>query len=326
MLIQDKVYGTEEINEPVLIDLIDCPTLQRLKRISQQGMPREYYHREIFSRFDHSTGVLILLRRLGADLYEQIAGLLHDISHTAFSHVIDWVIGDPSKEDHQDNIFLEVLQKSEVPFILEKHNIDINRISNLKSFSLLEQDAPILCADRIDYSLRELVDLGFKKKVKGLVNNLATLNGQIAFKTKEAAEEFGKIYVKLQREHWAGNEAKARYYILSEILKTALEEKYLCLEDFHKTDNEIIEILSKTNHKKIREELTKLKNGFIINKVESKNKRILLKKKFRFVDPEILVEGKLVNLSSVSLDYKKLIDKEKKHSKRKISIEISDIL
>jgi HD superfamily phosphohydrolase len=34
---------------------------------------------------------MLLVRRLGASLEEQIAALLHDVSHTAFSHVIDSV-------------------------------------------------------------------------------------------------------------------------------------------------------------------------------------------------------------------------------------------
>lgn len=323
MLIQDKVYGTEEIKEQVLIDLIHAPTLQRLKNISQQGLPQEYYHRKVFSRFEHSVGVLILLRKLGANLNEQIAGLLHDISHTAFSHVIDWVIGDPSKEDHQDNIFLEVLMKSEIPKILVTHNININQISDIDSFPLLEKEAPSLCADRVDYSLRELVDLGFEDKVKEIVNDLTSFYGQITFKTKELAEEFGIMYAKLQREHWAGNEAKARYHLLAEILKMAISENRVTLEDFHKTDYDLIEILSKIDKKEITEGLKKLKEGFSIREKNSDEKGIQLKKKFRYVDPEVLINEELNNLSDVSVRYKELMEKEKEDSKKVINIEIS---
>ena len=119
MEIIDKVYGTIEISEQVLMDLINSPTLQRLKAVHQQGMPKEYYHLPVFSRFDHSVGVLILLKSLNASIEEQIAGLLHDISHTAFSHLVDWVIGNPSKQDSQDSSYFEVLKNSEIPKILE---------------------------------------------------------------------------------------------------------------------------------------------------------------------------------------------------------------
>jgi uncharacterized protein len=321
MQIKDKVYGDFEITEPVLIELINSPTLQRLKGVSQQGMPRAFYHREVFSRFEHSIGVFLLLRKLGANLYEQIAGLLHDISHTAFSHVIDWVIGDPSKEDHQDNIFLEILEKSEIPKILSEHGIDIEKISDLESFTLLETEAPSLCADRIDYSLRELIDLGYLQEVKNIVNNFSTKNGQIVFIEKEIAEDFARKYAMLQREHWAGNEAKARYHILAEILKIALEEKYLNLEDFHKTDDEILDILSKTEREEILEGLQKLKDGF--NILESNDeKSISLKKKFRYIDPEVLIGNEIKRLSALSESYNKFITNEIEDSKKIISIKI----
>ncbi len=286
-------------------------------------MPREYYHRDVFSRFEHSIGVFLLLRKLGADLNEQIAGLLHDISHTAFSHVIDWVIGDPSKEDHQDNIFLEVLKNSEIPSILKKYNLNIEKIADIESFPLLEKEAPSLCADRIDYSLRELVGLGQKEKVNRIVNDFVSVNGQIAFKTKKAAEEFGKGYIELQREHWAGNEAKARYHILADILKIALDEKYIFLNDFQKTDEEILTILSNTNNNEILDGLDKLKNGFTIKETEEDG-GIQLKKKFRYVDPEVLISGELKKLSLISEEYRILLEQEKEHSKKIIKIEISN--
>ena len=117
MKINDLVYGEEEIGEQVLIELINSSAIQRLKEISQFGLPEEYHHRKVFSRYAHSVGVLILLRRLGADLDEQIAGLLHDVSHTAFSHVIDWVL-ENSEENYQDKIIC-TLRKS---YMLELHD------------------------------------------------------------------------------------------------------------------------------------------------------------------------------------------------------------
>ncbi|MEK6941226.1 MAG: HD domain-containing protein [Nanoarchaeota archaeon] len=319
MLIKDKVYGNEEIKDPVIIDLINSKTLQRLKLISQQGMPREYYHRDVFSRFDHSCGVLILLRRLGASTEEQIAGLLHDASHTAFSHVIDWVIGDPSKEDYQDNMLLDFLKKSDIPPILKKYNIKIESIANLTQFTLLEKEIPSLCADRVDYTLRELAGLGYNPKF--LVNSIISVNGQIAFKTKEAAKQFGLNYSKLQKEHWSGNEAKARYHILAETLKYALHKKHISLQELHTTDYEVLNKLIKTNDTKILQSLNKLKGSLIIN--ESKTGGILLKKKFRYIDPEVFIKGKLINLSHISAEYKNMIEEEKQSSNHLARVEIS---
>lgn len=73
--------------------------MQRLKGISQFRIPDKYYFKDNYSRFEHSIGVMVLLGKLGASQEEQIAGLLHDVSHKAFSHVYDWVVVDYSGSD-----------------------------------------------------------------------------------------------------------------------------------------------------------------------------------------------------------------------------------
>ena len=102
MVIHDSVYGGTDITSEVILELINARSIQRLKGIAQYGIPDEFYHRKNYSRYDHSVGVMLLLKRLGASEEEQIAGLLHDVSHTAFSHVIDWVVGEGGAEGYQD--------------------------------------------------------------------------------------------------------------------------------------------------------------------------------------------------------------------------------
>ncbi|MFA7707394.1 MAG: NUDIX domain-containing protein [Candidatus Pacearchaeota archaeon] len=307
----DSVYGVEEINEPVLIDLINSASVQRLKGISQYGMPDEYYHKKNYSRYDHSIGVFLLLRRLGADLKEQIAGLLHDVSHTAFSHVVDWVLGDSTKEDYQDNNHLNFIRNSEIPKILEKYCLNFEEISDSENFSLLEQPAPGLCADRIDYALRELKKEG--KSIDLFVLNLINFKGQIAFKSKEAAEGFAYEYLGLQNEHWASNEARARYFVLASILKKGLEKNIISLEDLYKTDMEIINKLILSSDLFILENLNLLKNKLIIKEVKTPE-GILLKKKFRYIDPEVRINEETRKLSEVSEEYKQRLEKEKQNS------------
>jgi len=317
MIIKDEVYGEEKIEEPVLKELLLAPSLLRLKGISQFGMPEEYYHKKIFSRYDHSVGVLILLRRLGAGIEEQVSGLLHDVSHTAFSHVIDWVLGDPTKENYQDESHLDFIKNSELPKILEKYNLDYKNIAEVEGFLLLEKELPDLCADRIDYSLRELNLDG--EVVLGLFSDLSVENNEIFFRSKKKAEVFAKNFLRLQKEHWGGDEARGRYYILSEILKEALKEHIISLEDLKKSEDwPILRKLEKEGNKKIKQNLDLLKNKL---NIQENSKGVLLKKKFRSIDPKVLFEGKLVLLSEVSEDYKKLLESE-----RRVSLKMKRIL
>src|SRR3989338_1569443 len=156
MDVNDRVYSRQKIEEAVLIEIANSPEMQRLKKISQFGMPDEYYHKVGFSRYEHSLGVLFLVRMLGGGLEEQIVGLSHDVSHTAFSHVVDWALGDPSKEDYQDNRHLKFINNSSLASIFGKNGFSAENIADLHSFSLVDYPAPDLCADRIDYTLREM--------------------------------------------------------------------------------------------------------------------------------------------------------------------------
>lgn len=303
MKILDCVYGETEINEKIIIELVNTKEMQRLKGISQFGIPNKYYHKNGFSRYDHSIGTFLLLRRLRASLKEQIAGLLHDVSHTAFSHVIDWVVGDPSKEDYQDNRHLKFIKISSIARILEKNNFKVEEIADLHGFHLLDFPAPDLCADRIDYTLREIA-LESNDKIKDILDSLKIFNEQIFFEDEKPAFLFSNEYAKLNREHWAGSEAKTRYHILANILKKALSEELLSLKDIEeKEDIEILNLLEEFGSEEIKRDLNILRKGFKI--VKSANQRsFFLRKKFRFVDPFIINKGRL---SEINNEYRELL-------------------
>jgi len=321
MKINDRVYGEIEVNEPVLIELINCGSMQRLKRVSQMGMPDEYYHKKGFSRYEHSVGVMILLKKLGASLLEQIAGLLHDVSHTAFSHVIDWVIGDVENESYQDKAFEEFIEKSEIPVILEKHGFDYKSICDFSKFTLLENDSPNICADRVDYSLREIINFEKPEKFKLILDSLVNYKGMIVFDSLDAAEIFAFGYAKCQKEHWAGEEAKARYHILSNVLKRALKLGIINNSDFWKTDYDVIKILQSSKDEEILDGLLMLRDGFIIRNSNGKNSIVLIKK-FRYVNPFVLHDGVPTLLSNLSEEYNKSLTVQRDEALKKNCVEV----
>ena len=86
-----SIYGDVEITEPVFIALLQSPVLERLKKVTQGGPTDIAFPDTAFTRYDHSVGVAVLLRLFNAPLQEQLAGLVHDVSHTAFSHLGDLI-------------------------------------------------------------------------------------------------------------------------------------------------------------------------------------------------------------------------------------------
>lgn len=156
----DPVYGMFDLTNPVILELLASPEFHRLRDIDSGGYPYPFFLQgKPHSRFDHSIGVYLLLKRYGASLEEQVAGLIHDVSHSAFSHAIDYVLdgGKGALQDHQDNVFDAFVRRSGIPAIIARHGLNVDFILDDRNFPLKETDLLDLCADRLDYSLRHAV-------------------------------------------------------------------------------------------------------------------------------------------------------------------------
>lgn len=321
MRVRDRVYGEFEIEEDVLVSLIKSDAIQRLKGIAQFGLPDEFYHFQGFTRYEHSIGVMLLLRSLRADLKEQIAGLLHDVSHTAFSHVVDWTIGDREREEFHDENHDEFIYRTEIPEIISNYGFDTERLINEDKFPLLERDIPELCADRVDYTLRELKIRKSPRIIKKVLKDLKAHKGKILFDSKESAKEFGENYLELQDEHWGGSRAILRYHLMSNALKMALDEKIIEMEDLYKTDEHVLEKLKKGGNKEIEITLRRLK-GELEYEIDAENPDFSSRKKFRYVDPLYIEDGELKRLSETNKEYRKLLKKIKGKNERRMNIKL----
>ncbi|MFA6160707.1 MAG: HD domain-containing protein [Patescibacteria group bacterium] len=303
MFISDRLYGSFEIDEPVLIELINSPSIQRLKGIAQLGIPAEFYSVKSFSRYEHSVGVMLLLRRLGASEEEQIAGLLHDVSHTAFSHVIDWVLKENGSEDnYQDIHHLEFLQRTELPSILERYGYNIQSIADYSHFGLLERNLPAICADRADYGLREF-DFTIADEC---LHGLTVQDRQMVFKDTGAAKLFATNFLKRTEENWACAEAANRYLYFVEALRIAVKLDKISLDDFWQDDAFVFNKLKSCNNARIVEILNKLQ---ILSWDDFPKNGVIHILKFRYVDPLVILNDKLFRLSEVDSDFKLKVKK-----------------
>lgn len=309
MLIKDPIYGEFEINEPVLIELINSAPVQRLKKISQQGLPSEYHYLPVFSRFDHSIGVFLILRKLGASLEEQIVGLLHDTSHTAFSHIVDCLFKNKN-ETYGDDILEEFLSNTEIPQILKKYNLDFKEILN-KKFSLLEKESPDICADRLDYTLREMYFIRNKHHAKHCFNNLIVKNKEIIFKNDFSAGIFAKHYFELQKQTWGSIESALIYELLAKLLKYCLEKNIITKADLHTDDYYILDILFNCKDEFVKNEINRITKT-IPYKIDENDFDEIFYKKFRFIDPNFLdKDNKVKRYSEINPQYLEDLKSEK---------------
>lgn len=317
MIVEDPIYGRNAIKDELIKSLINCAEFQRLKRLNCNGVPDKYYYFNGFSRYDHSLGVYFLLVRFGASYKEQVAGLLHDISHKAFSHVYDWVINDPTvkgdQEDAQDRFHMN-MANSEAGRIIERFNINPLEIFDLGSYSLLDREIPELCADRIDYSIRSIP----VRTARRILNNLTVDRGVIVCASYGIADEFGRAFLDLQNNFWGQAEAVSTYYHFSEILKKALKMGVITPEDFDTDDEAVIDIIQASNNKELVNSLNILESKIFVNQNDTKNQKTVFKK-FRYIDPQFVDKGEVRVLSHVSKSFKQKLAKSMDKSNQGVS-------
>jgi len=312
MLYNDNVYGRIEIKEKALIDLINSKAVQRLKGV-YQGPSFLLISNPIFgkyknTRFEHSVGVLILLKKLEATLNEQIAGLLHDISHTVFSHATDFLFNRHIQHDYHEKFHDKMILKSDIPMILNKHHIDVTEILDEKKFTLLEKELPDLCADRIDYFLRDMIvyDSVIKNNINTILNSLMKFENEIIFNNLNTARLFAEKYIEANKLLWCNPYQVVLFKLISDILKLGLSKGIITREDLFTTDNEVLIKLKNSNDNEINEKLNTIFDLKIIE--NKKNYDYHLKSKVRCIDPKILIDKKIASLSGIDEHYKKLMN------------------
>ncbi|MFJ6193559.1 HD domain-containing protein [Bacillus thuringiensis] len=308
MIISDVLYGEFEV-DAVLEELILSKPMQRLKGIHQAGASYLMNEKWNVTRFEHSVGVMLLVKKLGGSVEEQIAGLLHDVSHTAFSHVIDYVF-DNEDESYHEEIFSSVVKNSEIPAILVRHGYNYEDIllDDLK-WTLLERSAPELCADRVDYTLRDMYTYGYisLEEVHSFLEDVIEVEGKMVLQNIEIAEWFTETYYKevidffMEPMNIYGND------MLAKTLKVALHKRIIHAGDFLLEDEELISKLQQCNDPEVEALLSKIHPN-IKGKEDRNDYDLHQKNKMRLIDPPLLREGKIVQSSVVSEKIRQMSD------------------
>ncbi|KON87858.1 hypothetical protein AF332_14165 [Sporosarcina globispora] len=322
MLIKDEIYGVYKL-EKVLDELISSKPVQRLKGVHQGGASFLVNEKWNVTRYEHSIGVMLLIRRFGGSVEEQIAGLLHDVSHTAFSHVIDGVLKNEA-EDYHEHIFERVVLESEIPAILKRHHINYEHILfDDSQWTLLEQPAPELCADRLDYTLRDMYRYGYisLEEAQNFLGQLTVVDGRIYISDIGAAEWFVKTYYKEVIDFFMDPLNIFANDSLAKVIKKSLEKNLLHLNDLLGQDEEVLVKIKQSGDQEVQRLLEK-----IDHKVKAEENRldydIHFKGKMRLIDPSVLIGSKLIRASKLSEDVKNRGHKAYEKAKEGVYIKI----
>lgn len=306
MQINDALFGKVEITEPVLVELMSSKPLQRVKGVNQGG-PCQFIHRglEENNRFGHCVGAMLLLRHFGASLQEQIAGLLHDVSHTAFSHLADYVFnGDIHKMEYQDSILEQFILKSEIPGILKRHGIAPESVLDLQRFPLQEQPIPGLCADRIDYSLRHPFFARHLAPLRpaDILAHLRIRENKFVMDSPTVARAYGRAFLKWYTQELASYRCIAVHQVLADAIKRGIAIGAMSKEDMFAEDLYVMDKLRASRDPHIQERIALLNPGFDCI-VDAKHPDLTSGVKFRYIDPLVVCGEALVRVSQLYPDF-----------------------
>lgn len=233
----DTFYGKMEVQEPVLLELIESPPFQRLKSIHQYGVAYYTTFPEEYNRYDHSVGVFAILRANHATLEEQIAGLLHDVSHTAFSHVGDWVFGKENQDkDYQNDIHAQYIERSGLAEILNRHGYSTEQIlPHEELFPALENSLPNLCADRIDYNIQGAYYQGFisYEEALSIFHDLRFEENRWLSTQPELMKKLVRFSLFMTQNCWGGPTNHVASRALADAILRAVEMGLISQNDFH---------------------------------------------------------------------------------------------
>ena len=301
----ETIYGSFIITEPLIIDLIESEPVQRLKFVEQYGALHYIVPVEKYSRYDHSIGVFALLRRFELPEQEQIAGLLHDVSHTVFSHVAEFVFDQAS---YQDDIQEWYLDKSGLSDILENHCCKPKTVLlSSHIFTALDQDLPNCCADRIDYNIQGGIRRSLITHTQAcqIVSDLHFEEGEWFFDHPEIAKKFASLSLNMTEHLWGSCWSLVINTWVADALKRAVKIDLIDLDDIHFSTDDVIwhKLLSSTDPE-IKASIEKLRNlDEYYMQTNDPYPDLVLRGKFRGIDPWVKTQEGLVRLTEIDPEF-----------------------
>ena len=257
-----------------LIKYIQTPSLLRLKKVGYFcGM--DYASKDIYnfseyvSRYDHSLTVSLLVYKLTKNKIATLAGLFHDIATPCFSHVIDYMNKDYEKQESTEKYTERILRSDEyLKKCLQEDNIEMDDIVDFKKYTIVDNERPKVCADRIDGVI--LTGIGWTKNInnediKQIVDDLCIYRNEdneeeIGFKKQSVATKVLEVSKSIDI-YCHSKEDNYMMELLAEITKLSIDKKYISYDNLYfYHEEEIFSLWKEKKDKKLLELIQKFEN------------------------------------------------------------------
>ncbi len=211
----------------------------------------------IISRYNHSLSTALITWKITKSKKETLAALFHDVSTPCFSHVIDYMNKDYKyQESTEENHYRLMSNDVKLKQYLNEDNLTIDDIIDFKKYSIVDNNRPKLCADRMDgiflTSLSWTKELNMKEVSEIIADIEIFINEEnqmeLGFKNFEIANKVYELN-KIIDEYTHSNEDNYMMTLLSEITRYAIDASIITYDDLFVYDEvkmiEIFEYLAK---------------------------------------------------------------------------------
>lgn len=257
-----------------LTKYLETPSLLRLKKIGyfcgmNYASKDIYNFKEYISRYDHSLTVSLIVYKLTKNKVATLAGLFHDIATPCFSHVIDYMNGDYEKQESTEEYTEDILRKDEyLKKCLQEDGIDIDDIIHFKKYTIVDNERPKVCADRIDGVI--LTGIGWtkninKEDIKAIVQDMNIFQNEnnedeIGFKSSSIAKKVLEVSKSIDI-YCHSKEDNYMMELLAKITKLAINKKYILYDELYfYNEDELFAIFKEKDDDELKSLLWKFEN------------------------------------------------------------------
>ncbi len=283
---------------------METPEMRRLRHVGMNcgceytAFPLFRDLAESYSRLDHSVGVALIVWRFTGEPRQALAGLFHDIRTPCFAHVVDFMLGDSLRQEATEGGTAAAIAGSGgIQAILRRLGLTTDDVSDYHRYPVADNDSPRLSADRLEYTLGNLVNFRriTREEARRWMDALAVLrdeNGreelgflrpEEALAFADGALEMGRIYVS-EPDRFA-------MQALAELLAEARDAGAIDAEDLWRDEPFLIDKLCRDT--RFRAEWARFR-GY--REIAHGPGGLVVRAKKRFIDPLVAGRGRVSEL------------------------------
>lgn len=300
-----RVYHPE--TPGFLAPFLSLPELERLRQVGMNcgceytAFPR-FQNLPESSRYHHSLGAALITWRFTHETAPTLAALFHDIATPVFAHTVDFLRGDYLQQEATEDGTGELLRRSEMlSKLLAPHGLGVEDVEDYHRYPVADNDSPRLSADRLEYTLRNILHYRFGKRsdLRRFYNDLCVTaeDGvpELAFRSPDTARDFAFAALRCS-EIYVSPEDRYAMQRLSELLGDAIQRGVLAQEDLYGVEPDVIKKLEADPETARAWRDYRALHEMITDETAPKADRRVIRAKKRSIDPWVKGQGRLSDI------------------------------